>query len=43
MHPGDGRFIRAIEGLGFAELELGGFDGGRRHRGRDRWTRIGGR
>ena len=42
MHPGDGRFVGAIEGFGFAELEFGGFDGGRRHRGRDRWARIGG-
>ena len=43
MHPGDSRFVRAIKGLRFAELELGGFDGGGRHGGRDRWVRIGGR
>ena len=40
MHPGDSCFVGAIEGLRFAELELGGFDSGRRHRGRERWARI---
>ena len=41
MHPGDGHFIEAIEGFGFAELELGGFDSGGRHRGGDRWVEVG--
>ena len=40
MHPGDSCFIGAVEGFGFAELELGGFDGGRRHGGGDRWARV---
>ena len=43
MHPGDSHFVGAIEGFGFAELELGRFDSGRRHGGRDRWVRVGGR
>ena len=43
MHPRDSRFVGAIEGLGFAELKLGGFDSGGRHRGRDRWAWVWGR
>ena len=43
VHPGDSRFVRAIEGLGLAELELGRFDSGRRHRGGNGWVRVGGR
>ena len=42
MHPGDGCFIGAIEGFGFAELKLGRFDGGGRHGVRERWMRVGG-
>ena len=36
MHSGDGHFIGAIEGLGFAKLELSGFDSGQH------WGGIGG-
>ena len=43
VHPGNSRFVGAIEGFGFAKLKLGGFDSGGRHGGRDRWARIGGR
>ena len=43
VHPGDRRYVEAIEGLGFAKLKLSGFDSGRRHGGGDRWARIGGR
>ena len=40
MHLGDSCLIGAIEGLGLAKLELSGFDGGRRHGGRNRWARV---
>ena len=43
MYPRDSCFIGAVEGFGFAELELGRFDGGSgRHEGRDRRVRVGG-
>ena len=36
VHPQDGSVVGAIEGFGFANLELSGFDSGRQHRGRGR-------
>ena len=41
VHPGDSRFVGAIEGFGFAELKLSRFDSGRRHRRGNGWARIG--
>ena len=41
VHPGDSRFIGAIEGFGLTELKLGRFDSGGQHGGGNRWTRIG--